>query len=82
MCGAGKCDEELKSPNTAFADGHCEGRIMTIEEQVKILTKWIITNSDRQLTHAEKEAIKQAIDAARTPAELVAVAVTARLLLK
>ena len=80
MCGAGKCDEELKSPNTAFADGHCEGRIMTIEEQVKILSKWFIDNSNRQFTQEEKEAIKQAINEARTPAELVAVAVTARLL--
>lgn len=81
MCEIGKCDEEkCKSPNTAVADGHGEGIIMTIEEQVKILSKWIIENSNRQFTQGEKEAIKQAINEARTPAELVAVAVTARLL--
>lgn len=44
---------------------------MTIEEQTKILCKWIVQNSNRLLTDNEKEEIKLAIDQAKTPAELL-----------
>ena len=46
---------------------------MTIEEQTKILCKWIVQNSNRPLTGNEKEVIKLAIDQAKTPAELLAI---------
>lgn len=41
------------------------------EEQVKFLCKWMIDNGNRPITEFEKEVIKQAIDNARNPQEIV-----------
>ena len=41
------------------------------EEQVKFLCKLMVDKSNRPLSHADKEIIKQAIDNARTPEEMV-----------
>ncbi len=43
-----------------------------IEEQVKFLCKWMVDNGNRPLTEFEKEVIKQAIDNAKSPQEMVA----------
>lgn len=47
------------------------------EEQVKFICKWIVENSNRPLNRLQKEAIKQAIDNARTIDELAGVAIAA-----
>ena len=41
------------------------------EKEVKFLCKWIVENSKRPLTETDKEIIKQTIDNARTPEEMV-----------
>lgn len=41
------------------------------EEQIKTLCKMVVDNSYRPLTVSEKELIKQAIDAANTPQEMI-----------
>ena len=41
------------------------------EEQVKALCKWMVDNGNRPLTEFEKELIKQAIDNAKSPQEMV-----------
>ena len=41
------------------------------EEQVKFLCKWMVDNGNRPLTSFEKELIKQAIDNAKSPQEMV-----------
>lgn len=41
------------------------------EEQYKFICKWIVDNGNRQLTEADKELIKEAIDNAKTPQEIV-----------
>ena len=43
-----------------------------IEEQVKVLCKWIVDNSNRPLNELEKELIKQAIDNSKNPQEMIA----------
>ena len=41
------------------------------EEQYKFLCKWIVDNCNRPLSESDKELIKQAIDNAKNPAEIV-----------
>lgn len=41
------------------------------EEQYKFICKWMVDNGKRQLSQADKELIKQAIDYARSPEEMV-----------
>ena len=41
------------------------------EEQVKFLCKWMVDNGNRPLNEFEKELIKQAIDEAKSPQEMV-----------
>ena len=41
------------------------------EEQVKFLCKWMVDNGNRPLTEFEKELIKQAIENAKSPQEMV-----------
>ena len=41
------------------------------EEQVKFLCKWMVDKGNRPLTKFEKEIIKQAIDNAKSPQEMV-----------
>lgn len=41
------------------------------EEQYKFLCKWMVDNGNRSLSLIEKELIKQAIDNAKSPEELV-----------
>ncbi|MGN0805329.1 MAG: hypothetical protein ACI4MS_08100 [Candidatus Coproplasma sp.] len=41
------------------------------EEQIKTLCKMVVDNSSRPLTESEKELIKQAIDVAKTPQEML-----------
>lgn len=45
------------------------------EEQVKIICKWIVENSNRPLNRLEKEIIKQAIDASKTVEDLAKIAI-------
>ena len=42
------------------------------EEQIKFLCKLAVENSNRPLSAFQKELIKQAIDRAKTPTEVVA----------
>ena len=42
------------------------------EEQAKFFAKWMVDNGKRPLTEFEKELIKQAIDNAKSPQEMVA----------
>lgn len=42
------------------------------EEQIKTLCKIVVENSNCSLSDFQKELIKQAIDQAKTPAEMVA----------
>lgn len=42
------------------------------EEQVKFLCKWMVENGNRPLTSIQKELIKQVIDAAKNPFEMIA----------
>ena len=41
------------------------------EEQIKFLCKLAVENSNRPLSDVQKELIKQAIDQAKTPTEMV-----------
>lgn len=41
------------------------------EEQYKFLCKWMVDNGRRPLSQLEKELIKQAIDNAQSPMEMV-----------
>lgn len=41
------------------------------EGQYKFLCKWMVDNGKRQLRQEDKELIKQAIDNARSPEEMV-----------
>lgn len=41
------------------------------EEQIKTLCKIAVENSNRPLSDVQKELIKQAIDRAKTPTEMV-----------
>ena len=41
------------------------------EEQYKFLCKWIVDNGNRPLSEMDKELIKQAIDNAKNPKEMV-----------
>lgn len=41
------------------------------EEQIKFLCKLAVENSNRPLSDVQKELIKQAIDRAKTPTEMV-----------
>lgn len=41
------------------------------EEQYKFLCKWIVDNGNRPLSEIDKELIKQAIDNAKSPEEMV-----------
>lgn len=50
---------------------------MTEEEIVKNLSKILIDNRNRNLTDAEKELLKQAIDESRNWPELLAVLIAA-----
>ncbi len=50
---------------------------MTEEEIVKNLSKILIENRNRNLTDAEKELLKQAIDESRNWQELMAVLIVA-----
>ena len=43
---------------------------MTVE-QYKALCKWMVDNGNRPLSETDKELIKQAIDSAKSPAEIV-----------
>lgn len=47
------------------------------EQQVKLLCKWAIENSNRPLTNTEKELLKQAVDQAENIEELLGVAIAA-----
>ena len=44
------------------------------EQQIKVLCKWAVENSNRPLTDAEKEILKQAIDSANSIEDLLAIA--------
>lgn len=46
------------------------------EEQIKTLCKIAVENSNRPLSDFQKELIKQAIDKAKTPTEMVAAILT------
>lgn len=46
-----------------------------IEDQIKFICKWTVENSNRPLNRLEKEAIKQAIDSAKTVEELASVVI-------
>ena len=46
------------------------------EEQIKTLCKIAVENSNRPLSAFQKELIKQAIDQAKTPMEMVAAILT------
>ena len=46
------------------------------EEQIKFLCKLAVENSNRPLSDVQKELIKQAIDQAKTPTEMVATILT------
>ena len=41
------------------------------EKQYKLLCKWMVENGNRPLSQSEKELIKQAIDNAKSPEEMV-----------
>lgn len=41
------------------------------EEQDKFLCKWLVENGNRPLSEMQKELIKQAIDKAQNPMELL-----------
>ncbi len=41
------------------------------EEQYKFLCKWIVDNGNRPLSENDKELIKQAIDNAKSPEQIV-----------
>lgn len=41
------------------------------EEQYKFLCKWMVDNGKRPLSETDKELIKQAIDNAKSPTEIV-----------
>lgn len=41
------------------------------EEEIKALYKLVVENSNRPLSDFQKELIKQAIDQAKTPTEMV-----------
>lgn len=45
------------------------------EEQIKLLCKLAIENSRKQLTNAQKETLKQAIDESKTVEDLFTVAI-------
>ena len=47
------------------------------EQQFKILCQWAVDNSNRPLTDAEREIIKQAIDNAKKIEDLLAIALSA-----
>lgn len=46
------------------------------EEQYNFLCKWIVDNANRPLSETEKEILKQAIDNAKSPEEIVLSALT------
>lgn len=46
------------------------------EQQIKFLCKWAVENSNRPLTDAEKEILKQAIDNAKNIEDLLAIALS------
>ena len=46
------------------------------EQQIKFLCKWAVENSNRPLTKAEKEILKQAIDNAKNIEDLLAIALS------
>ena len=46
------------------------------EQQIKFLCKWAVENSNRPLTEAEKEILKQAIDNAKNIEDLLAIALS------
>ena len=50
------------------------------EEQIKMLCKWIIDNSNRPITDIEKEALKQAVDSSKNWNELITVALLSRMM--
>lgn len=41
------------------------------EEQYKFLCKWMVDNGNRPLSEMDKELIKQTIDNAKSPMEIV-----------
>lgn len=43
------------------------------EEQAKFIGKWLVDNYNRQLSEAEKEALKQAIEKSHNIQELLSV---------
>ena len=47
------------------------------EQQFKILCQWAVDNSNRPLTYAEKEILKQAIDNTKNIEDLLAIALSA-----
>ena len=51
------------------------------EEQIKLLCKLAIENSRKQLTNAQKETLKQAIDESKTVEDLFTVAITKLLII-
>lgn len=50
---------------------HQKGLFFMTEEQYKFLCKWMVDNGNRPLSEIEKEHIKQAIDNAKSPMEMV-----------
>ena len=46
------------------------------EQQIKFLCKWAVENSNRPLTDAEKEILKQSIDNAKNIEDLLAIALS------
>lgn len=46
------------------------------DEQIKFLCKLVVEKSNRPLSDFQKELIKQAIDQAKTPTEMVAAILT------
>lgn len=44
------------------------------EQEIKIICKWAVQNSNHQLTTIEKEAIKKSIDEANSLSDLLGIA--------
>ena len=46
------------------------------EQQIKLLCKLVIENSNRPFTNADKELLQQAVDSAKSWEELLAIALS------
>lgn len=51
------------------------------EEQIKLLSKWLIDNSTKPFTDLERQALKQAVDSSKNWEELISVAMVSRMML-